>query len=111
MQVRTAKQRAADATATLTLEHRDAELGMPLGARQVCDAEEMQLIVRNGEHRVLREIDALHVLAHCMVAEGRAEAQPAIVRPELQEMLDQRGPLGARKLSDGNSHLAPGWTG
>lgn len=106
MQMGTGKQCAADAAAALALEHRNAELGMAVGAREMGNAEQMQIVIRDSEYRVLREIDALDVFAHRVVAERRAEAQPAVVRAELQEMLEKRGPLGTRQLSDGNVHAA-----
>ena len=85
--MRTGEETTAYATAALALEHRNPELGMAVGAREMGDAEQLQVVVRDGEHRVVREIDALDVFTQSVVAERRAEAQPAILRAKLQKML------------------------
>src|SRR2546427_9333749 len=69
------------------------------------DTEELQLIVRHRQHRVVREIDALDVRVHRVIAERRAEAQPAIVRSEREEMAAQCRALGPREFPDWNCHL------
>src|SRR5207248_5938317 len=87
------------------------ELGLAITARYMRHAGGLESFVKDAKQRVVLEIEAVDVWAHRMVAERRAETQPAIVRSEREKVLLERRTLGARKLPDGYVHLGTRWTG
>jgi hypothetical protein len=87
MDLRALEQRAADALAAMAGKHRHAELHVTGAARKMRRAEEAKLVVEHAERGVVLEVDARQVIAHRVVADGDAEAQPPILCLELEEVL------------------------
>lgn len=104
MQVRPLEERTTHALTAIARQYRNPELGVAIAAGEVCDAEEFQLIIGHGEDRIVPEIDARYILAHRVVAEGRAKTQPPIIGPENQKMAAECGALGARYFSNLDAH-------
>jgi len=90
------EQRAADSLAAMFRQHRYAQLG---GIRAECDVRNpnnVELIAVHAEDRVGCEVDAFDIGGDRVRRERGAEAQPGVVRAELEEMLDE---LGARAFA------------
>jgi len=96
------EKRAADAAAAVLRQHRYAELGVLLAARDVRRTDEVQNVVINAEGRIALEIDARHIGTHRVVVDRNAEAQPAIFAVEGEEMRLERRPLQPGKLANRN---------
>src|SRR5688500_4011627 len=90
-QMRPCEQGAPDTTAALTRQHRHAELGMAVAARDMRHTEQVQAVVGNAEHHVPLVIDARDVGAQRVVVERHAETQPPVFSAEREEMRLERG--------------------
>src|SRR5258706_2008810 len=88
----------------MSRQHRHAELGMALVAREMRRANDMQSVVQNAEHCVALEIDVMHVGAERKIVETDAKAKLPVPARKREEMALERRPLEARELLDEDGH-------
>ncbi len=89
---RAREQRPAGAPPAMLGQNGDAELGDAVGEGNVGDADERERVVENPEHRVAPQIDLGDVGRNPLGRERGAEAQPAVVGGQREEVGEERGP-------------------
>ncbi len=97
-------QRRADAAAAMPGQNRDAELGMRVGARQVCGAGELQRVIEHAKHRVASEVDARDVVVDGGIRDGVAEAQPPVLVLERTQVGRELRAFQPGQLSGHDAH-------
>jgi len=106
-QVSAREERAAGAAPALSLENRDAELGVPLRAPEMGRGDQVEIVPGDAEHRVALEIDARYIAADRMVAERHAEAQAPVLLAQREKVPLEGRALEARQLTDVRLHCCP----
>jgi len=72
-------------------------------ARQVGGRDQRQVVAHHAEERVTVEVDAGDIALHHAVADRRAEAQPAVLTVERNQVPPVGTALEPRQLTDGRS--------